>query len=213
MSRGYGSNGYVSGSGQPGQALNIQQGSNCYHNNTGVSYNNMSHPQQQQGHGGFVTNMPRMQHPAQNYSVMPDMPPLVSPYSHQQPSPDSQGFADMRLASPQHRPEETEAQVDQADIENVSGKLLSFSLSDAIETSLYMQGMTAPASEPRRGKRSQQTAALESGSNVVPREMSRLHSGQLGGGLLDTPNCSGQISGPDTHHNTFLQNCRQVNDL
>ena len=142
---------------------------------------------------------------------MPDMPPLVSPYSHQQPSPDSQGFADMRLASPQHRPgepqrsvsdqshlmsaEETEArQVDQADIENVSGKLESFSLSDAIETSLYMQGMTAPASEPRRGeqsyteltltlgitgKRSQQTAALESGSNVVPREMSRLHSGQV----------------------------------
>ena len=35
---------------------------------------------------------------------MPDMPALVSPYSHQQPSPDSQGFADMRLASPQHRP-------------------------------------------------------------------------------------------------------------
>ena len=29
------------------------------------------------------------------------------------------------------------------------------------------------------GKRSQQTAALESGSNVVPREMSRLHSGQV----------------------------------
>jgi len=100
--------------------------------------------------------------------------------------------------------------VDDADIENVSGKLESFSLSDAIETSLYMQGMTAPAaSESRRGKRDQKTAALESGSNVVPREMSRLHSGQLGGGLLDTPNCSGQMPGADS----FLQNCRQVNDL
>ena len=44
--------------------------------------------------------------------------------------------------------------VDEADIENVSGKLESFSLSDAIETSLYMQGMTAPASEPRRGEQS-----------------------------------------------------------
>ena len=45
--------------------------------------------------------------------------------------------------------------VDEADIENVSGKLESFSLSDAIETSLYMQGMTAPAaSESRRGESS-----------------------------------------------------------
>ena len=75
--------------------------------------------------------------------------------------------------------EEEPPVVDQADIENVSGKLESFSLSDAIETSLYMQGMAAPASESRKGKRSQQTAALESGSNVVPREMSRLHSGQV----------------------------------
>ena len=73
MSRGYGSNGYVSGSAQPGPALNIQQGSNGYHNNTGVSYNNMSHhpqQQQQQGHGGFVTNMPRMQHPAQSRNII-----------------------------------------------------------------------------------------------------------------------------------------------
>lgn len=205
VSRGY--NGYVSSSAQSGPALNIQQGSNNFHNN----YNNIQQQQQQQQHGGFVNNMTRMQHPAQqNYPVMPDMPALVSPYSHQQPSPDSQGFADMRLASPQHRPEEDPPVVDEADIENVSGKLESFSLSDAIETSLYMQGMTAPAaSESRRGKRSQQTAALESGSNVVPREMSRLHSGQLGAGLLDTPNCSGQMAGPDS----FLQNCRQVNDL
>ena len=39
-------------------------------------------------------------------------------------------------------------QVD-TDIENVSGKLESFSLSDAIETSLSMQGMHAPLEEPR----------------------------------------------------------------
>ena len=42
------------------------------------------------------------------------------------------------------------------DIENVSGKLESFSLSDAIETSLNMQGvqgvqvMQAPTQEPRK---------------------------------------------------------------
>jgi len=39
-------------------------------------------------------------------------------------------------------------QVD-TDIENVSGKLESFSLSDAIETSLNMQGMHAPLEEHR----------------------------------------------------------------
>ena len=69
------------------------------------------------------------------------------------------------------------------------------------------------------GKRSQQTAALESGSNVVPREMARLGSGQVGagGGLLDTPDCSGQISGGQPantgHMSGYLNNCRQINDL
>ena len=71
--RGFGSNGYISSSTQPGPALNIQQGSNGFHNNSGVSYNNnMSHhqQQQQQGHGGFVNNMTRMQHPAQSRNIM-----------------------------------------------------------------------------------------------------------------------------------------------
>jgi len=109
------------------------------------------------------------------------------------------------------------------DIENVSGKLESFSLSDAIETSLNMQGvqgvqgvqvMQAPTQEPRKkGKREAREAALESGSNVVPREMARISSsGQVNnGGLLDTPNCSGQITGEASSYN--LNNCRQLNDL
>ena len=69
------------------------------------------------------------------------------------------------------------------------------------------------------GKRSQQTAALESGSNVVPREMARMASGQVGGGggLLDTPDCSGQIGGGQPgntgHMSGYLNNCRQINDL
>ena len=67
------------------------------------------------------------------------------------------------------------------------------------------------------GKRSQQTAALESGSNVVPREMARMASGQVsGGGLLDTPDCSGQIggqAGSNGHMSGYLNNCRQINDL
>ena len=71
MSGGYGNNCYVSSSTQPGRALNIQPGSNGFHNNNGVSYNNISHQQQQQqGHGGFVNNMARMQHPAQSRNIM-----------------------------------------------------------------------------------------------------------------------------------------------
>ena len=71
MARGFGSNGYVSSSTQPGPALNIQQGANGFHNNNGVSYNNISHhQQQQQGHGGFVNNMARMQQPAQSRNII-----------------------------------------------------------------------------------------------------------------------------------------------
>ena len=63
------------------------------------------------------------------------------------------------------------------------------------------------------GKRDQKTAALESGSNVVPREMARIGtSGQVNApSLLDTPNCSGQIPGDVNSYN--LNNCRQLNDL
>ena len=100
------------------------------------------------------------------------MPALMShnqnPYSYQQPSPDSQSFANMNLASPQRNQgiiihqtlaieylisDEQQPLPDQ-EIEDVSGKLESFSLSDAIETSLNMQGvhgMQAPSQEPRRG--------------------------------------------------------------
>ena len=93
------------------------------------------------------------------------------------------------------------------DVENLSGKLDSFSLSDAIEASLNMQ---APPEEQRsRGKRSSQTAALESGSKVVPREMPRMQSS------LDTPDVSQKLSTPNDSLNlaSFLNNCRQINDL
>ena len=89
----------------------------------------------------------------------------------------------------------------------MSGKIESFSLSEAIEASLNMQ---APAEEQRsRGKRSSKTAALESGSNVVPREMARLQSS------LDTPDVSQQLNTPNDSLNlaSFLNNCRQINDL
>ena len=80
-------------------------------------------------------------------------------------------------------------------MENVSGKLDSFTLSDVLDS------LNVPPEEPRRGKRSQQTAALESGSNVVPREMARM--GGVGGvGTDNTATYAG-----------YLNNCRQINDL
>ena len=81
------------------------------------------------------------------------------------------------------------------EVENVSGKLDSFTLSDVLDS------LNVPPEEPRRGKRSQQTAALESGSNVVPREMARMGGG--GGGVPDN---SANYAG-------YLTNCRQMNDL
>ena len=81
------------------------------------------------------------------------------------------------------------------EVENVSGKLDSFTLSDVLDS------LNVPPEEPRRGKRSQQTAALESGSNVVPREMARM--GGVGGiGTDNTATYAG-----------YLNNCRQINDL
>ena len=84
------------------------------------------------------------------------------------------------------------------EVENVSGKLDSFTLSDVLDS------LNVPPEEPRRGKRSQQTAALESGSNVVPREMARMG----GGGGLD-------IGPADSsgHYASYLNNCSQINHL
>merc|ERR1719233_1693244 len=102
----------------------------------------------------------------------------------------------MNITSPHHKQEEQS----ENDVENLSGKLDSFSLSDAIEASLNMQ---APPEEQRsHGKRSSQTAALESGSKVVPREMPQIQSS------LDTPNVSQQLSTPNDSLNlaNYLNN-------
>ena len=97
------------------------------------------------------------------------------------------------------------------DIENISGKIESFSLSGVLETSLDyiqgMEGMQPPVQEPRKaGKRGKEEANLESGSNLIPREMRRMGSEQL-----NTPNCSDQIN--SNNINGYLRNCPQVNDL
>merc|ERR1719422_2166023 len=117
--------------------------------------------------------------------------------------------ANMNLASPQQKQENQ--YVPDEDIENISGKIESFSLSGVLETSLDyiqgMEGMQPPVQEPRKaGKRGKEEANLESGSNLIPREMRRMGSEQL-----NTPNCSDQIN--SNNINGYLRNCPQVNDL
>ena len=162
------------------------------HNMQGGGYSQHHQP-------GYIPNIPNPSL-AGGYSMPPGPPPpqMINPYSCQQPSPDSQGFANMNLASPQHKPGEDQYAYD-PDVENVSGKLESFNLSDVLD----LDTLNVPPQsqeEPRRGKRSQQTAALESGSNVVPREMAR-----MGGG-------AGLETGDNTGH-FYLTNCSQINNL
>ena len=97
--------------------------------------------------------------------------------------------------------------VDKA-VQNLSGKIETFSLSDAIETSLSME--TSLESEmftnlvARRGsiKRCCRTAALESGSDLSPRtKQSSLH----------TPGNSDQLDSSNLLR--FLTNCNKINDL
>merc|ERR1712079_754682 len=132
------------------------------------------------------------------------------PTTTSQQSPDSQGFSELNITS-SYEPQVTQDLVCfDKDVENLSGKIESFSLSDAIEASLNMQG---PLVDQRsNGKRSSKTAKLESGSNIVPREMARLQVSNS----IDTPNNSGQIhTSPDQSSNlaSFLNNCSKINDL
>ena len=177
-----------------------------------------THQPHQAHQTGYIPNIPTPSLTA-GYSMPPVAPvpstQLVNPYSCQQPSPDSQGFANLNLASPsaQHKQGQSELAILEArlevdtdniseeqyrydrQVENISGKLDSVTLSDVLDS------LNVPPEEPRRGKRSQQTAALESGSNVVPREMARM-GGVGGGGPDNTATYAG-----------YLNNCRQINDL
>jgi len=179
--------------------LNIQQ---QMLNNQTISYNikNMGINQSYNiPTTSYVPNIPN------NYLTQ-----LNSPYTTSQQSPDSQGFSELNITS-SYDPEVTQDLVCfEKDVENLSGKIESFSLSDAIEASLNMQG---PIDEQRsNGKRSSKTAKLESGSNIVPREMARLQVSNS----IDTPNNSGQIhtpSDPSSNLASFLNNCSKINDL
>merc|ERR1711936_1098472 len=139
-------------------------------------------------------------------------------YGVPQPSPDSVGFADMKIRSPTSNSQQPA--VDE-DVEQISGKIDSISLSgaapgslsDCISLSLDMQqqhNLFGQVEEKRvSSKRGAKTAALESGSLVVP---------PVQGRFIETPEVSGQLNTPDTSANLTgsgyqLQNCAKVNFL
>merc|ERR1712062_21459 len=97
--------------------------------------------------------------------------------------------------------------VDKA-VDNLSGKIETFSLSDAIETSLSMESDTYNNLLTKRGsiKRCSKTAALESGPDLCPRtKLSSLQSS------LHTPGNSDQLDSNSLYR--FLNNCTKINDL
>merc|ERR1711971_258224 len=151
---------------------------------------------------------------AQSSDYVPNIPPnyltqMTNPYITSQQSPESQGLSELNITSPYEPQVAHDLVCFDKDVQNLSGKIESFSLSDAIEASLNMQ--VHAADQRSGGKRSSRTAKLESGSNIVPREIARLHVSNS----IDTPNNSGQINTPCDSATlaSFLTNCRQMNDL
>jgi len=134
---------------------------------------------------------------------------MTSPYTTSQQSPGTQGLSELNITSPYEPQVAHDLVCLDKDVQNLSGKIESFSLSDAIEASLNMQ--VHAADQRSGGKRSSRTAKLESGSNIVPCEIARLHVSNS----IDTPNVSGQINTPCDSATlaSFLTNCRQMNDL
>jgi len=195
-----------------------------YHTNGGRSayQNNLNIQQQMLNNQTISYNIKNMginqSYNIQTPSYIPNIPSVSNymtqmnnPYTSPQQSPDSQGFSDLNIAtaSPYEAAVTHDLVCFEKDVENLSGKIEGFSLSDAIEASLNMHN---PVHEQRSyGKRSSKTAALESGSNIVPREMARLQVSSS----LDTPNNSGHLNTPcdSTNLASFLNNCSKINDL
>lgn len=126
-----------------------------------------------------------------------------SPYNISQPSPDSQGLANMNIASPidvQTHLDTLDQMLASTDgkndleVENLSGKIEHMSF----DAPLNIQPTTSTARTG--GKRSSRDAENESGSAIVPRQMERQQSS------ITTPNVSTNLS-------DLLTNCKQINDL
>ena len=142
-----------------------------------------------------------------------------SPYNISQPSPDSQGLANMNIASPidvshldtlgeekkllkntflklkisDQMLASTDGKND-LEVANLSGKIEHMSF----DAPLNIQPTASTARTG--GKRSSRDAENESGSAIVPRQMERQQSS------ITTPNVSTNLS-------DLLTNCKQINDL
>ena len=124
----------------------------------------------------------------------------ASPYNISQPSPDSNGLANLAITgSPQTQP----PNVSDSDIVNILGLQTEASDSDMqnLSDKLGEFSLGAPlAPVARAGKRSSKEAENDSASQLIPRQMERQQSS------IHTPNVSSNLS-------DILQNCKQINDL
>merc|ERR1712037_906618 len=161
--------------------------------------------------------------------------PYGSPYSDNsqssydnnmpQQSPDPQGLANMNIASPIgiQSPDPTIESIlgtEHGEVENMSQELkgLHFESPTSFEgPTNFVEPLNIEAAQQRSaGKRSAKGAELESGSNVVPRQMERQQSN-----TLNTPNISNSLSTGDVKFTSgdlrdlsaVLKNCPEVNQL
>merc|ERR1711868_113822 len=136
--------------------------------------------------------------------------PGQSPYSISQPSPDSNGLANLNIASPSaamaNPPNVSDSDLvkilggidgDDSEMQNLSDKLGDFNLGSSMTSSPVEAG---PGGSRVGGKRSSREAENDSASMLIPRQMERQQSS------IQTPNVSSNLS-------EILQNCKQINDL
>merc|ERR1719440_881283 len=104
------------------------------------------------------------------------------------------------------------------EVENMSQELkeLTFDSPTSYESPPFVQPLNIEAAQQRQGKRPAKAAELESGSNVVPRQMERQQSN-----TLHTPNISNSLSTGDVKFTSgdlrdlsaVPKNCPEVNQL
>merc|ERR1719435_829263 len=136
-------------------------------------------------------NIPASTDPTCQYVQHSPYSDSQSPYSISQPSPDSQGLANMNIASPG---------MGQDQFHTLDQLLASNSGKNDISVGAPLNIQPTGVATRSGGKRSSRDAENVSGSAIVPRQMERQQSS------ITTPNVSTNLS-------DLLTNCKQVNDL
>jgi hypothetical protein len=137
-----------------------------------------------------------------------------SPYSIAQPSPDSQGIANMNITSP--RMPQDIAEIERLDFDQLLNPKPESdpdmeNLSDKIQNCTFDETPNIqPLNQRSAPKRSSKDAENDSASIHIPPQMDRQQS------TLQTPNVSGtQLTTPNVSANLsdILRNCNRINDL